>query len=324
MRQTHGPAATHLPATLLALLLGGVACPADEGGDEGNVLPTQSDSGSASGTASDATVSGSSGGADSSGGDVAIPAAYRFECIDIQILGDADGDAFQANLLEDTWNSDVDNFKLNIMFEVAARDDAGGTAQVGIRSGVGGDAASLCAEPTSQTDLIDITYDAAAALWVPTDDGETCSAAAPGGSSSGGSYTMMLPPEVLVYIYAQDTDGTTFNCTEDPGTPDAVPVRAVEAELTASSDGTAIAGYLTGCLLQDEAAALCSCLGKCNPATMNPNCGACPAGSVPLQDLLLGINPSQRCSDLMGMPAYDLGLGFSAHVLPSVPTTCGG
>ena len=306
-------------ALAVALLSG---CPDDGGSDEGNLLPTQGASSSDETSAASMTSNGST--ADSTGGTGgSVPVTYRFECIDIQTLGDADGTAFQANLLEDTWNSDVDNYKLNIMFEVATRDEGGGMAQVGIRSGVGAGPDSLCAEASSQTDLIDVTYDASTALWSPMESADACSVAAAPGAASGGSYTMTLTGDQLVYIYAQDDDGTTFNCTEEPALPDAVPVRAVEAQLTAAPDGSSVAGQLTGCLLQSEAAALCSCLGMCNPATMSPACGGCPNGSVPLQELLLGINPSPRCTDLLGMDAYDLQLGFTATALPNVPSTCG-
>lgn len=320
------PASPLVRMRVLALVLVAPAlagCPADD--DETgttNVLPTQ-------GATEESTSAGTGGmtmstttTADTTGGEPTFPTAYRFECIDIQVLGDADGTAFQASLLEDTWNSDIDDYKLNIVFEVASRDDAGGMAEVAIRSGIGTNQADLCSEPSSETAIIDVQYDAAT-LWSASSADGTCSAPADAGAMSDGSYTMMLGPDVLVYIYAQDTDGTTFNCTADDALPDAVPVRAVEAEITALPDGSA-AGTLTGCLLGTEAEALCSCLGQCNPKLMNENCGGCPDGSVPLRDLLSGINPSSRCSDLTGAEAYDITLGFSASALPAVPTTCGG
>ncbi|HET6581976.1 MAG TPA: hypothetical protein VFG69_00990, partial [Nannocystaceae bacterium] len=261
--------------------------------------------------------------ADSSGGGTTFPRAYRFECVEIQILGDADGDALQAQVLENTWNSDIDNYKLNIVFELVTRDDAAGTGTVGIRSGVGTNAGDLCSEPSSESEIVDVVYDPELTMWEPLDAGEVCSGMAAAGAPSAGTYTMTLPADSVVYIYAQDTDGTTFNCTADPGTPDAVPVRAVEATLTASVDEQIVAGNLLGCLREDEAAALCSCLGMCTPELMNENCGGCPDGSIPLQELLGDINPSQRCTDLLGSNAYDIGLGFTASLLPSVPTTCG-
>jgi hypothetical protein len=44
---------------------------------------------------------------------------------------------------------------------------------------------------------------------------------------------------------------------------------------------------------------------------------------VPLRSLLMGINPSTRCTDLMGEDAFDLQIGFTASALPTVPATCG-
>lgn len=312
---------------LVALLAAGCGSDDPEGTDS-NVLPTQGATLDDSGSSSSPTgASASEASADTTagtGGELPLPVAYRFECVDIQVLGDADGTAFQASLLEDTWSSDIDDYKLNIIFEVVSRDAAASSGEVAIRSGIGSGAADLCAEPTSASDVIAVAYDASTALWAPSDAEGTCSAPADAGTATTGSYTMTLGPDVLVYIYAQDTDGTTFNCTADAATPDAVPVRAVEAELTTSPDGTDVAGQLTGCLLSTEAAALCSCLGECNPETMNENCGGCPDGSVPLQSLLQGINPSTRCTDLLGADAYDLTLGFSAKALPNVPTECGG
>jgi hypothetical protein len=311
---------------VLVVAAGVLACGGgDDGGTATNVLPTQgaSEDSSSAGTAASMTMSTTE--ADSTGGGVqAIPVAYRFECIDIQVLGDADGTSFQANLLEDTWNDDIDDYKLNIMFEVQERDDSAGTARLGIRSGIGSGAGDLCSEASSESDVIDVTYEPEAALWAPSGADGTCSAAATAGTATDGSYTMTLGPEMVVYIYAQDTDGQTFNCTADDTLPDAVPVRAVEAQLTTSADGSTVSGTLTGCLLETEAAALCSCLGQCNPAMTNENCGGCPDGSVPLRDLLVGINPSARCSDLTGADAFDLTLGFNASALPAIPTQCGG
>ena len=85
----------------------------------------------------------------------------------------------QASLLEDTWSDDIDNYKLNIVFEVVSRDDAGGAAQVAIRSGIGTGAADLCSEPSSETAVIDVQYDAAASLWSSSAADGTCSAVWP-------------------------------------------------------------------------------------------------------------------------------------------------
>lgn len=328
------PLGSRIPAAFAIVLAGlASACGAeDPEGTATNVLPTQGDSEDSSGTSASTTMSSMSltsttadtSATDTDTGELPVPVAYRFECVDIQQVGDADGTVFQATLLEDTWNSDIDDYKLNIIFEVVSRDAEASSGEVAIRSGIGTGAADQCAEPTSQSDVISVAYDPSLALWSPNEGDGTCSAAAETGAASSGSYTMTLGPEVIVYIYAQDTDGTTFNCTEDAAQPDAVPVRAVEAQLTTSPDGTTVAGQLTGCLLSAEAEALCSCLGECNPATMNENCADCPDGSVPLRSLLQGINPSQRCTDLMAADAFDLTIAFTASALPTVPTTCGG
>lgn len=313
------------------LLLCSVACGAEEPeGNDTNVLPTQGATEESTGmTAASMSMSSTTDPtADTTAGDtdidIPVPIAYRFECIDIQQLGDADGTVFQATLLEDTWSSDIDEYKLNIIFEVVSRDAAASSGEVAIRSGIGTGAADQCAEATSMSEVITVDYDPELAVWSPNEGDGTCSAAAEAGTPSSGSYTMSLPPETIVYIYAQDTNGVTFNCTEDAALPDAVPVRAVEAELTTSTDGQTVAGQLTGCLLETEAEALCSCLGACNPKTMNEECAGCPTGSVPLRSLLQGINPSKRCSDLMAASAFDLTIGFTASALPTVPMTCGG
>lgn len=308
------------------------ACGDTSSADEGNVLPTQGNTDDSDTTAGSMSMTSADSmsmttTADTTDGDTGTvpgaPAAYRFECVDIQMLGDADDSVLQARLLEDTWASDIDDYKLNIIFEVASRDDAAMTAQVGIRSGIGSGAADMCAEATSQTELIPIDFDPAATLWEPSAAEGECSAMAASGATSGGSYNMVLGSDVVVYIYAQDVDGTTFNCTAD-ASPDAVPIRAVEAELTVSADGSAVAGTLTGCLLDSEATALCSCLGACNPEAPNDDCAGCPTGSVPLKSLLQGIGTTKRCTDLTGVDAYDLTLGFSGLALPNIPMTCGG
>lgn len=315
------------------LVLGTLACGADDpAGSDTNVLPTQGatedESGStgASATMTESMSSTSMTTADTTDtdGELPVPVAYRFECVDIQALGDADGTVFQAGLLEDTWSSDIDDYKLNIIFEVVSRDAAASSGEVAIRSGIGMGADDQCAEPTSESEIIAVDYDPSLTLWQASAAESTCSAPAEAGATSSGSYTMTLGPEVVVYIYAQDTNGITFNCTADDALPDAVPIRAVEAQLTTSPDGTQVAGQLTGCLLGTEAEALCSCLGECNPETINENCGGCPDGSIPLRSLLQGINASPRCTDLLGADAFDLTIGFTANALPTVPTTCGG
>ena len=82
-------------------------------------------------------------------------------------------------------------------------------------------------------------------------------------------------------------------------------------------------GELTGCLTEAEATQLCSCLGLC-AGEADPECGGCPTGARPLAALLDGVGPSNRCTDLMGEPAFDLTLGFSTTAIPNEPTACGG
>ncbi len=262
----------------------------------------------------------------SGGPETMLPGTWRFECVDIQGVGDGDGTVIQAQVLENTWSADINNFKLNIMLEVVDRDGEAGTANLGIRSGVGPDASSLCVEPTSATDVIEIEWVEEQVLWEPTAAPGECSV--PSTRTDGGTYHMALPIDRVVYIYAEDDNTVTFNCTPDAGTPDAVPVRAVEAQVSTNADETVVAGRLTGCLIAREAQGLCSCLAQC-AGNMGPGdlqtegvCAGCPTGGVPLDVLLGDVGASQRCSDLAGEDAYDLVLGFTARRLPNVPTTC--
>jgi hypothetical protein len=255
-----------------------------------------------------------------------LPGTWRFECVDIQGVGDGDGTVIQAQVLENTWAADIDNYKLNIMLEVVDRDGEAGTANLGIRSGIGPDAASLCTEPTSETEIIAIDWVEQEVLWEPTATPGECSI--PSTRTDGGTYHMALPIETVVYIYAQDTNTVTFNCTPDADLPDAVPVRAVTAEVSTSADESMVAGTLTGCLIAREAQALCSCLAQC-AGNMGPGdlqtdgeCAGCPTGGVPLSVLLGDVGPSERCTTMAGEDAFDLVLGFTASRLPNVPTTC--
>lgn len=310
--------------------LGVLGCTNGEG-NEPNVLPDPSGGSTSAATSTGATTtpatSGSDSGSDSgTAADDPIPVTYRFDCVDIQGVGDADGTAFQAQVLENTWGNDIDAFKLNIMLEVESRDTAAGEAQLGIRSGVGPDGADLCAEPNTISDLIPVSFVEGETRWAATSANGECSTAMAG--TDGNTYEMQLPPERVVYIYAQDDDGTTFNCTPDAGTPDAVPIRAVQAEVSTNPGETAIWGTLNGCLLQSDAAALCSCLGSCagsgpDDLQTEGTCAGCPTGGVPLAELLGGVNPSDNCTTVMGAPAFDLQIGFSARALPNVPTSCG-
>jgi hypothetical protein len=151
----------------------------------------------------------------------------------------------------------------------------------------------------------------------------TCSKAAEAGTNyDRGTFELELSPDQVIYIYAQDQGGQTFNCTNE-ATPDAVPLRAIRAEFSLSNDATMVAGSLTGCMLETEADSLCSCLGQC-PTLMNPNAECdCNPNATKLTTLLTGVNPSQNCSDLMGEPAFDMQVGFTASKLAMQPGVCG-
>lgn len=144
------------------------------------------------------------------------------------------------------------------------------------------------------------------------------------GQRRRGTYTFELTPADTVYVYAEDDDGTVFNCTAGGGAPNAVPLHAVQAIVTVDSGEVVAAGQLTGCLLDAEAQGLCSCLGECS-GTPHADCGGCPDGSVPLSELLEGVGPTDRCTEVMGATAYDLTVGFTTTRLSiDEPMTCGG
>ncbi len=306
-------------------------------GDEPNVLPEPESMSSTGPATTDPTIATTadpsmstttmtdSGPPTETGDDTAFPATYRFDCVDIQGVGDADGTAFQAQVLENTWSADISNFKLNILLEVESRDSAAGEAKLGIRSGVGSSMAGMCAQADTISDIIDVPFSSDDVRWEPTSAAGECSTAASG--AGGNTYQMELGPERVVYIYAEDDDTTTFNCTP-AATPDAVPVRGVVAEVSTDPSERNIAGTLSGCLLESEAMTLCSCLAECSgdgPDDLQPDgvCAGCPVGATPLAVLLGGVNPSANCTALMGEPALDLRLGFTASRLPDVPASCG-
>lgn len=316
-------------STAVALSL--VACTNGEG-DEPNVLPDPSGAGtgSASTTSGTGDTQSATGPLEGSEGTTAAgafePRTYRFDCIDIQGVGDADGSAIQAQILENTWSDDIDNLKLNIMLEVQSRDSGSAEAQLGIRSGVGPAAGQLCTEPNTISDLIGVAFSEDETRWAASDAPGECST--PRSGSGGVTYEMTLPADRVVYIYAEDDDTTTFNCTSDPATPDAVPIRAVHAEVSTNAGEGRVWGTLEGCLVETEAQSLCSCLGSCSGSGPDDlqtegECAGCPTGGTPLAVLLGGVSPSQNCTTVMGVPAFDLTIGFSGSRLPHVPTACG-
>lgn len=307
-----------------------LACSGDD--SEENVLPTASADGS--GTAADdggatsmTTTPGDDGGTvdDTGTGGAAptFPVTYRFDCIDIIAIGDGDmdgepdGTALQANILENAWANDISGYKLNIMLTVSERDDAAGTATLEIGSGVGPDPGNLCTEATTMQPPRMATYTVGSTEWAA---GGTCSEAASEGGA--GTYNFALTPQDVVYVYAEDDDGTTFNCVPDGSAPDAVPVRAIEASVTVQPGEKIGYGQLSGCLTRAEAGALCSCLGEC-AGEPDPECDGCPAGAHPLESLLGGIGPTDRCTELMGEEAFDLVIGFVTSEMPINPDVCG-
>jgi hypothetical protein len=312
------------------LLLGTGAC-GDDGEGGTNILPTTSGAsgdttaGSEAGpvTEGDATADTTAGG-----GGPMLPATYRFDCIDVVEMGDGngdgepDGEAIQAILLENTWAADIAAFKLNIMLTVRTRDDASGMAELLIGSGIGPSAGDLCTEPTTASDPRPASFDAAAAVWQPSGANGACAEPAAGGSF-GGTYDFEVGATDTIYIYAQDTDGTVFNCVPGGGAPNAVPLHAIRATVTVNEDETVAAGQLSGCLVDAEAQSLCSCLGQCT-GSAHEDCGGCPNGSVPLAQLLGGVGPTDNCTSLMGQTAYDLTVGFTTRRLSvDEPMLCG-
>jgi len=317
---------------VLALPLVAAGC-GDDGNGEENVLPTASASGSttASSASTGTTMSEDDLTADTTAGGsgATFPATYLFDCIDIIEMGDSngdgmpDGDAIQVTLLENTWASDIAAFKLNIMLTVLERDDAAGTATIVVGSGVGTSAADMCLEPTSLSPENAATFDAGSAQWQPSNAQGSCIEPATG-DGFGGTYTFELSANEAIYIYAEDDDGTVFNCVPGGAAPNAVPLHAVTATVTLDANEQVAAGRLTGCLVDSEAQELCSCLGECAGAA-NPDCGGCPDGSVPLAVLLGDVGPTDDCTATMGETAYELTVGFvNRRLAVEQPMTCGG
>lgn len=314
---------------LLLLVSPSMGC-GDDGGTM-NVLPTASASGSGSdggataGTTDTGMVDAS---ADTTAGPMtSFPATYRFDCIEVLEMGDSDDDgvpdggAFQATALENTWSADIDAFKLNVLLTVRERDDEAGSAVLAIGSGIGTGLDDQCLEPSTASGEQQAVFDAASAQWQP--GGEGCVEPA-AGDGFGGTYTFDLPASDTIYIYAEDDDGTVFNCVPGGAAPNAVPLHAITATVTVDADDRIAAGHLTGCLVDSEAQNLCSCLGSCMGAP-NPACGGCPDGSSPLASLLGGVGPTDNCTQIMGETAYDLTVGFTTSLLPvAEPSVCGG
>lgn len=304
----------------------------DDGGSTPNVLTQGSDTTASATTAATTTADTAADMDDvdttAGGGEPSFPATYRFNCMDIIELGDsnddgiADGDAFQATLLQNTWVNDINMFKLNIMLTVSERDDEAGTATINIGSGIGPSLTDQCVEGTTASPDYQAAFDPDSAQWQPSGGQESCVEPATG-DGFGGTYSLQLAASDTVYIYAQDDDGTEFNCVPGGGAPNAVPLHAITAEVTVDANNEIAGGTMTGCLLDSEAQELCSCLGVC-AGDVHADCGGCPGGATPLGQLIEGVGPTDNCTRIMGAPAYDFTAGFTTQRLadPS-PMACG-
>lgn len=275
-------------------------------------------------------VTGTTTGETTGGVQPVLPGTHRFDCLDIVDLGDSNGDmqpdgnAIQALLLQNTWASDIQAFRLNVMFGVQSIDVGSSMAEMTVASGIGPSVDDLCMEP-STVSMVTGGFDAAVAAWQPLQAPGACAEPAVGDPAGfGGTYTLAFGAQQAIYVYAQEADGTVLNCVPGGGAPNAVPLHAVQATLTMDADAEVAAGELTGCLLASEAADLCSCLSNCS-GSGHPDCGGCPDGSVPLSALLGGVGPTQNCTNLMGDTAYDLRVRFTTQRLPNdEPMVCGG
>ena len=283
----------------------------------GNVLPTTSSESEGEGEGEGEGETEGETGIPSTG----VPATYRFGCIDIQQAGTADDASIQANLLQDNWAADIANHRLNILVDFLSLDMTSGDATMQIRSGIGMSNGSLCSEPESDSAVLPVSFDPNETIWTGDTAEGRCAMPAEMGASSFGTFDLTTGPSDVVYIYAEDDNGQTFNCT-DSDSPDAVPIHAVHATFTMSEDESVAYGSLTGCLVESEAEELCSCLGACvPPAEPYPNCG-CNPEAIPLRDLLLGVQPTDNCTEIMGETAFDMQLAFIAERLPNIPVTC--
>ncbi|MEM7153308.1 MAG: hypothetical protein AAF799_10735 [Myxococcota bacterium] len=303
----------------------------DDGGGTGGVnnlgdSSTGTDESATSAATTEQATTASSADETAGTGELMFPATYRFDCMDILAMGDSNGDglpdaeAIQATLLENTWGSDITNFKLNVLLTVRERDDEAGTATIAIGSGVGTMPNDQCVEGTTASPDYAATFDPDATMWQPSGASDQCVEA--GSGTSGGTYGLELGPDDVVYIYAEDDDGTAFNCVPGGAAPSAVPLHAIRATVTVDEAGQIAGGEMTGCLVESEARNLCSCLGACGGAA-HPDCGGCPDGGVPLAELLGSVGPTDDCTERMGETAFDFTAGFTTQLLTEVPNSCG-
>lgn len=257
--------------------------------------------------------------------DSLFPATFRIDCIDILQLGDAEKGTgnFQITTLQDTWNSDIAEFRLSILLDLIEVDETAGTATTQIRSGVGFGWTDQCSEMSTDSAQVSAVYEAGVSAYAPMVDAETNSCSAPDAAAvASGTLTIDTDKSNIVYIYAEDNDGVAFNCALD-GTPDAIPVKALQATVTLSEDGVTASGELLGCMTENDANQRCTCLGKC-AGNDNPDCPDCPGGSIKLGALLGGINATDACTARAGETAFDVRLRFTARRLGEVPNACNG
>jgi hypothetical protein len=243
-----------------------------------------------------------------------MPASYRIDCLDIQRLGDADHTVFQVATLQSVWTNDIDKFKLNILIDLL------GTDTIAIRSGIGTGWSDQCAHQETASAEFPVAYQPMVTEWAPSDADGICATVTESGGA--GTYAVELRAEDRIYIYAEDNDGTAFNCSLDAGDPDAIPISALSATISSTADGSALAGTMTGCMTRADADGICSCLSVC-AGNQHPDCPGCPGGALPLGVLLGGIFTTPHCTELLGEPAFDVELEFSARRLSEVPQTCG-
>ena len=167
---------------------------------------------------------------------------------------------------------------------------------------------------------VPLSFEESVTKWVPNSEAGTCSTM--GDSAGFGTFTFESDPAQVFYIYAEDDDGTPFSCTVDER-PDAVPLQGIVAEFSLAADGQTASGTLTGCLSEADSNSLCSCIGACDPDLPVPaSCTGCMPGGLPLGTLLGDIGTSENCTSLLGEPAFDMVVGFTATRLPAIPETC--
>ena len=294
--------------------VGLAACGGSSDDEGGNVIPS---------TTADTTADTTDGETGTTGGtQTGVPATYRFTCIDIQQAGSAGDGDIQTNLLQQQWGSDINNYRLNILVDFLTLDEDAGTGTMQIRSGIGTGNGDQCSEPNSDSSVHAATFSANESKFIENTATDTCAMAAVGTEPARGSFTLNTQPADVVYIYAEDDSGNAFNCTSDT-TPDSVPIHAIQAQFTLSEDEQVAYGELTGCLVESEAEALCSCLGTCvPPSEPYAQCG-CNPDATPLRELLLGVTSTDNCTTLMGETAFDVKIAFTAERLPNLPEACG-